>query len=712
VRSGSELCLSGTAWSYEAPHDVRLANPGARELYRPAPFRTLLGHTSPVAAKQPDFTSSNGRTRGSFKSAPRSPRQGGHSGGSAPSGERRSGKLVSSPESSSRSRKPSPVGQDLGASASLQAMQEMIEAYLRQRPDVRNLYKQQKRAVSRDATVELCRELEEQEEGLFRNEAADLRRQLVKQDSQRSRIGRPSRRLLEAMLRVAADGDHPVLTANLHDALEAAEEEIVSLAEVLSLSWEALSLDGSKVVEKITAACRCSWKAQVPQRRRRSRSGRRTQSTEPAQATPSRAIDAAEEQLRAQQQRREEGVAMLDAALAEVASVNTKCLASLQLAKVKLTETLAEARLRDLSECDLAAAEKRRKHIHNIIEDLKGSIRVFCRVRPLTLREAELGDGHVMRHVDAMTLEVDGAQFTFDASFMPGTQEEVFEDCKGLVQSALDGYHVTLFAYGQTSAGKTYTTFGTPGQPGLAPRIAEEIFRTAKCDAGRISYSVFTSMLELYRNDLIDLLTKNKQCSFIKKPAVRVDKAGKVYIENVVEEQCKDAIQLMSLIEMGNQQRTIAATMMNSESSRSHLLLNLRLVATNTQTGEQTQSKIMLCDLAGSERLKKSYSTGNAAKESIEINKSLTALGDVIEALTQGSKQVPYRNHKLTQILQDSLGGSSKTLMFVTCSPASSNLDETLMSLKWATRAKNIPANKGRVSGSGVECQPFAVLGG
>merc|ERR1712224_906638 len=106
--------------------------------------------------------------------------------------------------------------------------------------------------------------------------------------------------------------------------------------------------------------------------------------------------------------------------------------------------------------------------------------------------------------------------------------------------------------------------------------------------------------------------------------------------------------------------------------------------------GEKLKGKILLCDLAGSERLKKSEVTGEMKKEAIEINKSLTALGDVIEALTKGQKQVPYRNHKLTQVMQDSLGGSAKTLMFINCSPADTQLDETLMALKYATRAKQV----------------------
>merc|ERR1719272_231822 len=138
------------------------------------------------------------------------------------------------------------------------------------------------------------------------------------------------------------------------------------------------------------------------------------------------------------------------------------------------------------------------------------------------------------------------------------------------------------------------------------------------------------------------------------------------------------------------ERRTVAATAMNSESSRSHLIMMVKITNVNKETNEQLKGKILLCDLAGSERLKKSEVSGDMQKEAIEINKSLTALGDVIEALTKRQKQIPYRNHKLTQVMQDSLGGSSKTLMFVNCSPASSNVDETTMSLKYATRAKNV----------------------
>merc|ERR1719472_559466 len=129
---------------------------------------------------------------------------------------------------------------------------------------------------------------------------------------------------------------------------------------------------------------------------------------------------------------------------------------------------------------------------------------------------------------------------------------------------------------------------------------------------------------------------------------------------------------------------------MNDSSSRSHLLLSI-IIECNVKEPEQViYGKITLCDLAGSERPKKSEVSGTALKEAIEINKSLSALGDVIEALTKGAKSVPYRNHKLTMLMQDSIGGSAKTLMFVNCSPAASNSEESTMSLKWASRARQI----------------------
>lgn len=396
-------------------------------------------------------------------------------------------------------------------------------------------------------------------------------------------------------------------------------------------------------------------------------------------------------QMLAREEEKEKLLAVVAKAMEESREVDVSSIDALRAAKGVLGDALKKAASAGVTETDLLDAEARRKRLHNMIEDLKGSIRVFCRVRPLSGTEQEQGAENITKPLDSMTLEVNGSdRFQFDAVFFPGTQEEIFEDCRDLVQSALDGYNVTIFAYGQTGAGKTHTMHGRPGAEGIAPRTIQELYRCMKSGKKRYKYTVLGSMLELYRNDFVDLLSKGNPTATTSKLALKTDKSGGVMVDNLTEEECAGAAELSALLDRGNQQRSVAETMMNSESSRSHLVLLIKIVTVNRETKEQYQGKILICDLAGSERLKKSGATEDLQKEAIEINKSLTALGDVIEALTKSQKVIPYRNHKLTQLMQDSLGGTAKTLMFVNCSPASTNLDETTMSLKYATRAKRI----------------------
>merc|ERR1712176_1551422 len=177
-------------------------------------------------------------------------------------------------------------------------------------------------------------------------------------------------------------------------------------------------------------------------------------------------------------------------------------------AKEHLVQCITLALEIGVPETELHEAEVRRKKLHNIVEDLKGSIRVFCRVRPLSDKEKVAKDTEVTRQVNPITLEVGNNkdQFQFDAVWTPGTQDEIFEDCRDLVQSAVDGYNVTIFAYGQTGAGKTFTMYGAPGMEGTAPRTIHEIFRVIDAGKDRFNYTVMASMLELYRNDLVDLL--------------------------------------------------------------------------------------------------------------------------------------------------------------------------------------------------------------
>eukprot|EP00435_Cladocopium_sp_Y103_P044222 s316_g12.t1 len=417
----------------------------------------------------------------------------------------------------------------------------------------------------------------------------------------------------------------------------------------------------------------------------------------------------------AQEQQRATCKAEVAKVLEEVKEVDKTSIESVENAKDKLSNALLAAKGSLVPSMALREADAFRRRLHNMVEDLKGSIRVFCRVRPLSGREKDLKDTDISQQVDTMTVTVqkpsvgtianDAEQFNFDAVFKPGTQAEVFDTCRDLVQSALDGYNVTMFAYGQTGAGKTFTMYGGPGDmQGTAPRTIQELYRLIKKDEDRVRFTVMASMMELYRNELVDLLTQKntggaspkrksqrpETAAMDQKLNVRLDKNGAVQIEHLYEEECKTAQALSDLLERGNQMRTVCATKMNSESSRSHLILIIRVVGVNKETEQKLSGKILLCDLAGSERLKKSDVSGEAQKEAIEINKSLTALGDVMEALVKGNPHVPYKNHKLTQVMSDALGGTSKTLMFVNCSPASSNFEETLMTLKFASRAKTI----------------------
>merc|ERR1711871_1636944 len=242
---------------------------------------------------------------------------------------------------------------------------------------------------------------------------------------------------------------------------------------------------------------------------------------------------------------------------------------------------------------------------------------------------------------------------------------------------------------GQTGAGKTHTMYGTKEQPGIAPRTITEIFRKIKEEEKRYQFTLSGIMVELYNNQVADLLDVREDKP-VKEVKIRMDAKGVVTLENVTDRKVSSDADLTQLLEDGFAGRKVAQTAMNSASSRSHLIASVFIRSQNRESGAESFGKITLVDLAGSERIKKSDVSGQQQKEAIEINKSLSALGDVIEALTKGEKQVPYRNHKLTQLLQDALGGSAKTLMFVNVSPVSNNRDESIMSLKYAQRTKTI----------------------
>lgn len=338
------------------------------------------------------------------------------------------------------------------------------------------------------------------------------------------------------------------------------------------------------------------------------------------------------------------------------------------------------------------------RQLHNEFLDLKGALRVFCRVRPLNTRETTRGDSIAVTAADdmsALTITAPSGEeheFHYDAVFHPGTtQAEVFAECTSLVQSAFDGYNVTIFSYGQTGAGKTWTLYGSGEQPGISPRTCGEVFQTIERDAGTLEVVVKASMVELYCNDLRDLLAKGQTPVKLNLKSVR-NPDGSVHQkpEGLTETEVRNSDALAGVVMTGLSSRKVKATNMNADSSRSHLMLIVSLEVMDVASGSTRNGKITIVDLAGSERLSKSGVTGEGQKEAIEINKSLTALGDVMMALTSGARVIPYRNHKLTQLMQDSLGGTAKTLMFVNVSPSTFNAEESICALKYASRARCI----------------------
>ncbi|KAL9229698.1 hypothetical protein vseg_005137 [Gypsophila vaccaria] len=364
--------------------------------------------------------------------------------------------------------------------------------------------------------------------------------------------------------------------------------------------------------------------------------------------------------------------------------------------KNEQTASILKMQATQLAELEVLYKEEQssRKRYFNIIQDMKGKIRVYCRLRPLSEKEKTDNERNIVISPDEFTIEHPwkddkAKQHVYDHVFDgTATQEDVFEDTKYLVQSAVDGYNVCIFAYGQTGSGKTYTIFGNERDPGLTPRATSEVFKILKRDNKKYSFSLKAYMLELYQDTLVDLLLPKNAKRL--KLDIKKDSKGMVTVENATIVHISTFEELKSVIQKGSEQRHISGTQMNEESSRSHLILSIVIESTNLQTQSLARGKLSFVDLAGSERVKKSGSAGSQLKEAQSINKSLSALGDVISALSTGGQHIPYRNHKLTMLMSDSLGGNAKTLMFVNVSPAESNLDETYNSLTYASRVRSI----------------------
>nr|XP_015206544.1 PREDICTED: chromosome-associated kinesin KIF4A [Lepisosteus oculatus] len=328
-------------------------------------------------------------------------------------------------------------------------------------------------------------------------------------------------------------------------------------------------------------------------------------------------------------------------------------------------------------------------------------VRVALRCRPLVSKEINEGCQSCLTFVPGEPQVIVGNDkaFTYDYVFDPVTeQEEVFNaTVSPLLTGLFKGYNATVLAYGQTGSGKTFSMGGTytsaqENEPtvGVIPRVIKRIFQEKEKRQGS-EFVLSVSYLEIYNEEILDLLCNSKEKPTI---SIREDPKEGIKIVGLTEKEVFSALEMVGCLEHGNAARTVASTAMNSASSRSHAIFTITVhQQKKSDKSDSITSKLHLVDLAGSERQKKTKAEGDRLKEGININRGLLSLGNVISALGDESKKgsfVPYRDSKLTRLLQDSLGGNSHTLMIACVSPADSNMEETINTLRYADRARKI----------------------
>ncbi|EMD00528.1 hypothetical protein BAUCODRAFT_28874 [Baudoinia panamericana UAMH 10762] len=324
------------------------------------------------------------------------------------------------------------------------------------------------------------------------------------------------------------------------------------------------------------------------------------------------------------------------------------------------------------------------------------TIKVVARFRPQNKIEVAAGSEQVVDFTsdDSCTItsrENTGA-FTFDRVFPTNTaQHDVFDySIRSTVDDVLAGYNGTVFAYGQTGSGKTYTMMGADigdeASKGIIPRIVEQIFSSILRSDDSLEFTVRVSYMEIYMEKIRDLLQPQND-----NLPIHEDQKKGVYVKGLTEVYLGSVEEVYRVLQIGGQSRVVAATNMNQESSRSHSIFVIEIAQKNTETGSMRSGRLYLVDLAGSEKVGKTGASGQTLEEAKKINKSLSALGMVINALSDGkSSHIPYRDSKLTRILQESLGGNSRTTLIINCSPSSYNDAETMSTLRFGERAKTI----------------------
>lgn len=359
------------------------------------------------------------------------------------------------------------------------------------------------------------------------------------------------------------------------------------------------------------------------------------------------------------------------------------------------------------------------------------NVRVALRCRPMSSKEEIRGCENIVSiHGAQIKIRTPGnsqqaqnpeKDFSFDYCYdCDSTQAQIYSDVgEPVIRQALDGFNCTIFAYGQTGSGKSFCMTGSATDRGIIPRLNDDLWSSVAdalsdfdaaaslrgqeqpAEVSELKFMITVSFLEIYNEEIKDLLNPSKKVL-----KIREHKDLGIYVEDLCELIVKDASEVMRLIEQGNTVRRVAATKMNDQSSRSHSCFTIKIEQKTTtelaggMTREKyVRAKVNLVDLAGSERADKTGAVGSTLKEGANINKSLMALGNVINALSEGShdgsgggksKHIPYRDSKLTRLLQESLGGNARTMMIAAISPADYNFDETVGTLKYAHRAKSI----------------------
>jgi len=336
-----------------------------------------------------------------------------------------------------------------------------------------------------------------------------------------------------------------------------------------------------------------------------------------------------------------------------------------------------------------------RRKVHNELMDLKGNLRVFCRVRPSKSREEDDSIAELPKENEIVLRKGDAQRnhFEFDRVFSPGTsQEEVFEDISPLITSVLDGYDVCIFAFGQTGSGKTHTMEGPNDDPGVNFRALQRLFLLQHDRQDDESFSFEVSALEIHNEKVKDLLQSDQEPL-----RVREKKNGEVFVEDLQTIDVHAINDVKKIMKLANQNRSVGSHKMNSRSSRSHLVLSIQIHCTHMISGQKKSSRLNLIDLAGSERISKTGVAASALEEAKHISTSLTAFGCVMNALAQGNAQhIPFRDSKLTWLLKNSLSGNSKVAMFVNIASEQHNVDESISSLSFASRCRKIQINNKR----------------